>query len=131
MHTAAESVGAQVKKRRGFIQQKEVNMIRKKTTAKKKVRRSPPVPPSSTISVIWFQQQFDKLNASDALILKRIAELNTQNKMILSGVKKILDALGASDSNVIPELESIVNEVSARAVKIDEQVPDKNVPPTK
>lgn len=61
----------------------------------------------SPIEKVWLIEQFDQINKKLDLLLKR-SEPNPY---------------------VIPELESIIGEVSKRAKSIDYKVPDKNVPP--
>jgi hypothetical protein len=83
--------------------------MKKKTVIKKKTSRRPGggIPPE----VIWLKKQFDELHREHNLILGVLKKLDEGNEL------------------VIPELEAAITAVHRQAVKIDEQVPDKTVPP--
>jgi hypothetical protein len=64
------------------------------------------MPRPSPIEKLWLQQQFAKLHAEHTVIIAQ------QNKQPIT-----------------PELEKQVRRAMALAKRIDDQVPDKNVPP--
>ena len=67
--------------------------------------RPPPI-----LDVAWLKKQFQDLRNDHILILKKIGDMQTL---------------------VSPELEQQVIKVANLSKKIDDQVPDKNVPPNK
>ena len=71
----------------------------------------------SLVTVGWLKQEFDKLHSENKLILNRINDL-----------EKALT--GTPNSPVTPELWNQVVQVGKLVNKLDQKVPDKNVPPS-
>jgi hypothetical protein len=94
-------------------------MIKKKRKEKMPILHRPP------LDIIWFQKQFDEIKTRDLVLSKNVQAIQTVCDQILTEVKK-------TGTNIIsPELEAAITQSSTLTKKIDEKVPDMNVPPGK
>jgi hypothetical protein len=91
-------------------------MIKKKRKEKMPILHRPP------LDIIWFQKQFDEIKTRDLLLNKNVQEIQNLCVLILAEVKK-------TGSDISPELATAITKSSTLTTKIDEKVPDKNVPP--
>jgi hypothetical protein len=104
----------------------------------KRIREKiPPIPPSWDRA--WILQHLKDIERAQKIIIadqqdldESLTELQRETGIVLNKINELQKALGPPGSttdNITPELATAITKSSTLTTKIDEKVPDKNVPP--
>ena len=103
----------------------------------KRIREKvPPIPPSWDRA--WILQHLRDIERAQKIIIsdqndldESLTELKRESAIVLVKINDLQKALGVSGTtdNISTELATAITTSSTLSTKIDDQVPDKNVPP--